>query len=172
VALVRPGDPVRLTDKQARFVEEYLVDLNATQAALRAGYSARTANLIGKENLRKPAVALAIQAAQAERAKRTELDATYVVENLRETVERCMQRRPGPNGQMGDFDPRGAVAALRQLGLHLGMFRERVEVTTRQPAVLVVPGQISAEQWAVAAEAQQAALAERVRTVAAQHGVA
>ncbi len=43
-----------LTPKQQRFVEEYLTDLNATQAAIRAGYSAKTAEVIGYENLRKP----------------------------------------------------------------------------------------------------------------------
>ena len=45
----------KLTDKQRRFVEEYLVDLNATQAAIRAGYSKRTARQTGAENLSKPA---------------------------------------------------------------------------------------------------------------------
>ena len=46
----------RLTDKQQRFVEEYLIDLNATQAAVRAGYSEKTAAEIGSENLRKPQI--------------------------------------------------------------------------------------------------------------------
>jgi phage terminase small subunit len=44
----------KLTDKQKRFCEEYLIDLNATQAAIRAGYSAKTAKSIGQENLTKP----------------------------------------------------------------------------------------------------------------------
>ena len=46
-----------LTAKQARFVEEYLIDLNATQAAIRAGYSEKTAAAVGHENLRKPKIA-------------------------------------------------------------------------------------------------------------------
>lgn len=50
-----------LNDKQRRFVDEYLVDCNATQAAIRAGYSAKTAANIGHENLRKPEIAQAIQ---------------------------------------------------------------------------------------------------------------
>ena len=49
-----------LTDKQALFVLEYLVDLNATQAAIRAGYSAQTARKIGSENLTKPDIMQAI----------------------------------------------------------------------------------------------------------------
>lgn len=62
-----------LTDKQARFVEEYLVDLNATQAAIRAGYSADSAYSIGHENLSKPEIAEAIAAAQAARSERTKI---------------------------------------------------------------------------------------------------
>jgi len=51
----------KLTGKQERFIEEYLIDLNATQAAIRAGYSVRTATAIGSENLRKPHVLVALQ---------------------------------------------------------------------------------------------------------------
>jgi phage terminase small subunit len=62
-----------LTPKQEIFVLEYLKDLNATQAAIRAGYSAKTAEVIGYENLRKPQIAAAIDAAQKERAEETKL---------------------------------------------------------------------------------------------------
>ena len=58
-----------LTPKQTRFVREYLVDLNGTQAAIRAGYSPKTAEQIGWENLRKPQIVAAIAAAQHEEAK-------------------------------------------------------------------------------------------------------
>ena len=51
----------KLTDKQERFVQEYLIDLNATQAAIRAGYSKKTAQVIGSENLAKPLIAERIQ---------------------------------------------------------------------------------------------------------------
>lgn len=74
--------PSKLTDKQRRFVDEYLVDLNATQAAIRAGYSEKTAYSIGNENLSKPEIAEAIQAAQAERAKRTEITQDMVLREL------------------------------------------------------------------------------------------
>lgn len=53
-----------LTGKQQRFVQEYLIDLNATQAAVRAGYSEKTAGAIGAENLRKPQIQGAIEAQQ------------------------------------------------------------------------------------------------------------
>jgi len=71
-----------LTAKQQRFVEEYLVDLNATQAAIRAGYSENAARSIGCENLTKPHIAAAVAAAQKERSERTEIDADRVFEEL------------------------------------------------------------------------------------------
>jgi phage terminase small subunit len=71
-----------MTPKQQRFVEEYLVDLNATQAAIRAGYSRDTAHSIGHENLSKPDIAEAIAAAQAERAERTNITADKVLQEL------------------------------------------------------------------------------------------
>lgn len=72
----------RLTGKQKRFVAEYLVDLNATQAAVRAGYSAKTAEVIGYENLRKPQIADAIDQAMAKRAERTEITQDMVLREL------------------------------------------------------------------------------------------
>lgn len=60
-----------MTPKQAKFVYEYLIDLNATQAAIRAGYSAKRADAIGYENLRKPDIQEAIALAQQARSART-----------------------------------------------------------------------------------------------------
>lgn len=71
-----------LTDKQAAFVREYLVDLNAAAAARRAGYSESTARAIGAENLTKPHIAAALQAAMDERSKRTEITADRVLKEL------------------------------------------------------------------------------------------
>jgi phage terminase small subunit len=71
-----------LTAKQRRFVEEYLVDLNATQAAIRAGYSSKTAASIGEENLRKPDIAKAVQEAQEARSKRTKITQDMVLAEL------------------------------------------------------------------------------------------
>ncbi|MCI8714334.1 MAG: terminase small subunit [Oscillospiraceae bacterium] len=73
-----------LTPKQKRFVAEYLVDLNATAAARRAGYSAKTADRIGPELLGKTCVSEAIQQAIREREKRTEITQDMV---LRETAK-------------------------------------------------------------------------------------
>jgi phage terminase small subunit len=62
-----------LNDKQKRFVDEYLIDLNATQAAIRAGYSAKTAGQIGDENLKKPEIAIKIAKRMKDREQRTEI---------------------------------------------------------------------------------------------------
>ncbi len=68
-----------LTAKQQAFVNEYIVDLNATQAAIRAGYSEDTAHVIGSENLQKPWVAEAIQESLDLRAERTRITADRVL---------------------------------------------------------------------------------------------
>lgn len=71
-----------LNFRQAAFVNEYLVDLNATQAAIRAGYSKETAAVIGHENLRKPNIREAIQKAMDIRAERTKITADRVIAEL------------------------------------------------------------------------------------------
>jgi phage terminase small subunit len=71
-----------MTSKQERFCEEYLVDLNATQAAIRAGYSPRSAHAIATENLQKPAVRARIDKALAEQSSRTGVTADRVVREL------------------------------------------------------------------------------------------
>lgn len=80
-ARTQPAAEVQLglTDKQQRFVDEYLVDLNATQAAIRAGYSPDTAGAIGFENLKKPEIQLAIAEARRLQQERTNIQADKVV---------------------------------------------------------------------------------------------
>lgn len=72
----------KLTPKQQRFVDEYLIDLNATQAAIRAGYSEKTARVVGAQNLSKLNIQAEIQKAMNEREKRTEVTADKVVQQL------------------------------------------------------------------------------------------
>ena len=73
-----------LTSKQARFVEEYLIDLNATAAAIRAGYSEKTAATIAHENLRKPKIAEAMRLGQEKLSERTQITQEDVLEGLRQ----------------------------------------------------------------------------------------
>jgi len=77
----------KLTPKQQRFVEEYLIDLNATQAAIRAGYSKKTAYRTGADNLKKPQIAELLEKRSSERSGRTQTDADYVLTRLREIDE-------------------------------------------------------------------------------------
>ena len=72
----------RLTDKQRRFVEEYLVDMNATQAAIRAGYSVRSAYSLGQRQLGKPEVQAALAAAQQDLSRRTGITQEMVLAEL------------------------------------------------------------------------------------------
>lgn len=134
----------KLTDKQTAFVREYLVDLNATQAAIRAGYSERTASRIGPQLLGKNCVREAIEKAQAKRARRVEVTQDYVLSNLVEVVERTMQRAPvldRKGEQVTDeegravwtFDAKGANRALELLGKHLGIFADRVRAEVSGP---------------------------------------
>ncbi|RWO21746.1 terminase small subunit [Mesorhizobium sp.] len=76
-----------MTPKQERFVEQYLLDLNATQAAIRAGYSERTANEQGAQLLKKPEIVAAIDAAKGERSEKTKIDAAWVLIRLTEEAE-------------------------------------------------------------------------------------
>ena len=106
-----------LTPRQAAFIREYLIDLNATQAAIRAGYSEKTAGRTAHENLKKPEIAQAIQEAQTERAERLELTQDDVLKGLLLEATR--------EGEGSSHSAR--VAAWGHLGKHLGMVKEQQE---------------------------------------------
>lgn len=74
----------KLTTKQRRFVEEYSVDHNATQAAIRAGYSPRTARAIGAQNLQKLDIRKAVQAELAANAERCSITVERITDELEE----------------------------------------------------------------------------------------
>jgi len=108
----------KLTPKQQRFVSEYLIDLNATQAAIRAGYSEKTAKQMGTENLAKPVLAEAIETALAERSERTEITQDYVLTSIMETME---QRK----GTGEHSNPNAVLKGAELLGRHLAMFTDK-----------------------------------------------
>lgn len=78
---------IKLTDKQEAFCSEYPIDLNATQAALRAGYSPNTAQRIGSENLSKPPIQDRIQSIMKARAEKAEINAEWVLGRLKQIDE-------------------------------------------------------------------------------------
>lgn len=80
--LEKDGERMALNEKQERFCEEYLIDLNATQAAVRAGYKARSARQQGSDLLSKAAVRARIDELKAERSRRTEISADRVLTEL------------------------------------------------------------------------------------------
>ncbi len=133
----------KFTPKQQRFIDEYLIDLNATQAAIRAGYSAKTARAIGCENLAKPDIQEAIAKAKLERSEATKIDAEWVLRQAVELHRRCMQEirpalHPKTRRQMKDedgnllftFNAAAASRALELIGKHvdIGAFKDRLEV--------------------------------------------
>ena len=74
----------KLTDKQEAFCQEYLIDLNATQAAIRAGYSEKTAASMGQQNLIKLEITKRLHELKAKRSEKTQIDANYVLNRLAE----------------------------------------------------------------------------------------
>lgn len=132
-----------LTPKQARFVEEYLVDFNGTQAAIRSGYSPKTAQEQSSRLLSNVMVAEAVEAGRAIISEKAGIDQTWVLQRLATVAQRCMQaeqvfdRKGGPvlvetdEGEIAKafvFNAAGANGALGLIGKHLGMFTEKVDV--------------------------------------------
>lgn len=110
--------PIKLTAKQERFIQEYLIDLNATQAAIRAGYSKRTANRIATENLSKPGIKDAIFEAQKKLAEEAKLTQQKIIEQLQADHDGAKEAE-----QYG-----AAVKATELMGKHIGMFSDRLKI--------------------------------------------
>lgn len=129
-----------LNEKQIKFCNEYLIDLNATQAAIRAGYSKKTARIIACENLTKPNIQKYIQELQEGIKKRNRISQDEIMQDLIEVKNRCMQNVPvmyfdkidkewkHEGADIGEplykFDSQGATKALDLLGKITGAFKE------------------------------------------------
>lgn len=145
-----------MTAKQKRFIEEYLIDLNATQAAIRAGYSPDTAKAIGSENLTKPDIRAQIDRAMAERSKRTGVNAERVIRELAKiafvnatevidpttatvkedalpedtaAIQSVKVKTFGEDGLEREIKMADKLKALELLGKHLGMFKDKLELS-------------------------------------------
>ena len=117
-----------LTPKQERFVAEYLVDLNATAAARRAGYKDPN---IGRQLITKNNVSEAIQAEKAARSQRTELTQDYVLAKLKAIADREASDAPDSALKVSN-----QLRALELLGKHLGAFVERLDTDATVRIVL------------------------------------
>lgn len=122
-----------LTPKQEAFVREYLIDLNATQAAARAGYSARTANEQGCRLLANVSVRSAIEAEKAKRSERTEITADRVLQELARIAFFDPRRMFNENGEPKaitelDDDTAAVVAGLDVMEEFEGHGEDRVSV--------------------------------------------
>lgn len=148
-----------LTAKQKRFIQEYLIDLNATQAAIRAGYSPDSAKEIASENLTKPNIRDAVDKAMAERSRRTGinqdrvllelakvafLNPTDVIDMDKATIKGDSNRDdtaaiasvkvktiPTENGSIVEREVKtyDKLRALELLGKHIGMFKDKIELS-------------------------------------------
>jgi phage terminase small subunit len=125
----------KLTAKQEQFCREYLIDLNASAAAVRAGYSEKTAGTISNENMQKPAIASRIAELKAERCAEAEIDALWVLKQAVKVHKRCMQEeavtdRDGAVTGEYKFEHSGANKALEIIGKHVDIqaFLDRQEI--------------------------------------------
>ncbi len=136
-----------LRPKQRMFIAEYLIDLNATQAAIRAGYSKRTAHVIGPENLEKPVIQVALREAINKQEQRTEITSDYVINSLKHIADRCMQAVPvldreGKETGEFRFDSSGANKALELLGKHKKLFTDKLDLSNEDGSLTGVNIQV------------------------------
>lgn len=120
----------QLTPKQALFVTEYLIDLNSTKAAIRAGYSAKTADKIGPQLLGKTSIKNSIDAAIHERANKTQITADYVLTGIRRITEAAEA-----DGKRSE-----ALRGYELMGKHLKLFTDKSEITGANGSDLIANG--------------------------------
>lgn len=139
----------KLTAKQQRFCDEYLIDLNATQAAIRAGYSERTAKSIGNENLTKPDLKAYIQQRMDEKEKELIADQNEVLKYLTSVIRGQSRSSVVVVENIGDYmsearemekapDEKERLKAAELLGKAHGIFTDKVEQTVDMDLNIIV----------------------------------
>lgn len=136
-----------LTPKQQRFCDEYLIDLNATQAAIRAGYSQKTANRIASENLSKPVIKEYIAARMAEKESELIADQDEVLKYLTRVMRGESRSSVVVVESTGDFasearefekspDEKERLKAAELLGKRYGLYVDKSNVNLTQIPVI------------------------------------
>lgn len=116
-----------LNEKQKQFCEEYIIDLNGTQAAIRAGYSSKTANEQAAQLLAKLSIQEYICKLKNKRSERVRYSQDELMRDILEVKNRCMQANPvidkeGNETGIWKFDSNGANKALDMLAKHVGFY--------------------------------------------------
>jgi phage terminase small subunit len=128
----------KLTAKQQRFCDEYLIDLNATQAAIRAGYSKKTAGRIGTENVQKPVIKEYIAKRMAEKESHLIADQDEVLKYLTSVMRGQSRSSIVVVESTGDFmsaaremekapDEKERLKAAELLGKRYGLYTDKVD---------------------------------------------
>ena len=117
---------MKLTEKQKKFCDEYLIDLNATQAAIRAGYSKKTAFIIGHENLSKPNIKTYIESIQEKARERNKITLDKIVDMIYEDAL---------NGEHEN----NRLKAKDMLMKHLGGYTDKLEIKSTQEVYYYSP---------------------------------
>lgn len=135
-----------LTPKQELFCKEYLVDLNGKQAAIRAGYSEKTAEVQASRLLSNAKVKEFVTQHSQKRAAKVDITAEYVLTTIKNTIERCAQAEPVydrqgvPTGEY-QFDSGAVLKGTELLGKYLKLFTDKVDISnpdgTLKPAAPV-----------------------------------
>lgn len=132
--LIKVVEMPALTPKQKKFIEEYLVDLNATQAAIRAGYSPKTARASAARNMKDVNIQAALQKARERQKARTEITADMV---LKELLAIATDRADDMTNSRLKYSNK--IKALELLGKHLGLFTEKVSVEMPEGGIVMIP---------------------------------
>lgn len=110
-----------LTEKQRLFCEEYIVRLDAAEAAIKAGYSEKTASVIASENLRKPKIIAYLRELTKARSERTQIDADWVLKNAAKGFEINAKTIVDDNGVVKMVNPNAAAKFLELTGKHVAV---------------------------------------------------
>ena len=119
-----------LARKHETFVREYLVDLNGTQAAIRAGYSAKTAAVSASKMLIIPKIRDSINKAMKDREKRTEVSQDFVIQTIKDVIDDAGQKVQDDGGKLIMNNHAAVLKGAELLGRHLKLFVDKVEVST------------------------------------------